>query len=144
MAALSAMFIGSTFAARIATKVGCERRAILGAFMFIGLWLAVSGMVPIFAISLPAFMLHEVGRGIFDPVKDKYLNAHIPSDKRATLDSLQSTTRHMGSITGLLASGLIATHYSDGISWCIAGAVLIIGAILLNMRINMRTQERTS
>ncbi|MEK7648524.1 MAG: MFS transporter [Patescibacteria group bacterium] len=142
--ALAAMFAGSTYAFRIAKWIGCEQRAILVSFVFTGIWLGLAGLIPLIGISLPAFILHELGRGLFDPIKDKYLNANIPSEKRATLDSLQSTTRHIGSITGLLVSGIIATTMSDGASWMISGIVLIVGGLAVYVRIRVRETNGTS
>lgn len=140
--ALAGMFIGTMFAARVAARLGCEKKALLASFAFIGIWLAVAGALPIFAISFPAFILHEIGRGMFDPIKDKYLNDNIPSENRATLDSLQSTTRHIGSVAGLFVSGIVGTFISDGAAWIMSGAILIACAIVLSMRI--RTTSGTS
>lgn len=137
--ALAAMFAGATYSMKIAAKIGCERRTILLSFVITGIWLGISGLFPIFAVALPAFILHEFSRGIFDPVKDNYLNKHIPSESRATLDSLQSTTRHIGAVAGLLISGLLAASTSDGTSWVVSGAVLACGAIALAMRMKSNT-----
>jgi len=142
--ALTAMFVGTSYSTKIAAKIGCERKCILASFVFTGVWLGISGLIPFFVISLPAFLLHELGRGLFDPIKDNYLNKNIPSSQRATLDSLQSTARHVGSVSGLLASGMIATSVSDGMSWVVSGAVLILGGIVLYTRIYIRENNGTS
>ena len=141
---MTAMFVGATYGLRFATKVGCDRRAILVSLLFVGFLLAIAGAVPFFILSLPAFMLHEIGRGMFEPIKDKYLNANIPSEMRATLDSLQSTTRYIGAALGLLVSGLIATRMSDGASWVVSGAILALGATVLYLRLRLRTTNGTS
>lgn len=134
MGALLAMVIGSTYALNIATKVGSERKTILYSFAYIGVWLAFAGMASSAFVSIPAFMMHEIGRGLYDPIKDKYLNANISSEQRATLDSFQSMTRHVGSVAGLFVSGIIASCMTDGISWIASGIVLIIGAMAMYWR----------
>lgn len=137
--ALGGMFLGTSIAAKIVKRFGSERKAILASFGFVGIWLAVAGALPIFAICFPAFILHEIGRGLFDPIKDKYLNPRIPSESRATLDSLQSTTRHIGSVAGLFVSGIVAARFSDGASWILSGVILIIVTSVLALRMRMDT-----
>lgn len=134
MGALLAMVIGSTYALNIAARVGSERKTILFSLAYIGVWLAFAGVASSAFVSIPAFMLHEIGRGLYDPIKDKYLNAHIPGEQRATLDSFQSMTRHIGSVAGLFVSGIIATCTTDGISWIVSGIVLVIGAMAIYWR----------
>jgi MFS family permease len=77
------------------------------------------------------FMLHEVGRGAFDPIKEQYLQANIVSRERATLGSCEQMSRHLGSATGLLFSGFIAEVWSIQSAWLWSGIAMLGSTALL-------------
>lgn len=77
-----------------------------------------------------AFLLHEVGRGIFEPLKQSYINDFLESDKRATLLSLESMFVKLGAFLGLIISGLIAEAYSINLTWLLSGIFLALGTII--------------
>lgn len=59
-------------------------------------------------IGVAAILLQQVARGIYRPVTTKYLNKHIPSDKRATLLSFQSFTANIASAAAMPLLGLLS------------------------------------
>jgi MFS family permease len=75
------------------------------------------------------FMLHEFGRGIFSPLKQTYMNNRIPSDKRATLLSLESMLVKVGALIGLIISGLLAQNVSIRWTWLFSGLFLVAGVV---------------
>jgi sugar phosphate permease len=78
------------------------------------------------------FLLHEMGRGCWNPLLENYLQSSIPSKERATIASFCSVAPHIGGAIGLLVSGLIAKNYGISVSWFIMGFVFIIGALLVS------------
>jgi predicted MFS family arabinose efflux permease len=82
------------------------------------------------ALAFGAFFCHEVGREIFSPLKQNYLNNHIKTTHRATLLSLDSMLMKIGSFLGLLLSGWLATAYSIRLAWLISGSLLLLAALL--------------
>jgi MFS family permease len=77
-----------------------------------------------------AFLLHELGRGMFNPIKQNYMNNRIESEKRATLLSLESMFTKLGAFVGLIASGFLANSFSIAWTWLFSGVVLLIGVII--------------
>jgi MFS family permease len=87
---------------------------------------AMFGFVPV----LIGFMGHELGRGLFRPLKSAYLNRRIPDEKRATVISFESMVGKLGSFLGLLVSGYLAKKYSISLSWLVSGVVLALSVIV--------------
>lgn len=71
------------------------------------------------------FLLHEFGRGGYEPVKKTYINQHIPSDKRATIISFDSMLQHLGACGGLLIGGVLANSTSIKVAWLFSGLFLL-------------------
>ena len=74
--------------------------------------------------------LHEVGREIFTPLKQNYLNNQITAKHRATMLSLDSMLMKVGSFVGLLLCGWLANRYSIRLAWLFSGLILLTAAIL--------------
>lgn len=88
--------------------------------------------------SLVAFVLHEFGRGMFDPIRAAYvdetihaMNANIQG---ATLRSFDSIVSHVGGFVGLLTGGFILEAASTNFLLSISGILLTIsGAFWLSV-----------
>lgn len=121
--------LGGWIAPKILSRITDERTALVVCLAVIG-----GGMLGSVAfIALPPvvffFLLHEVGRGAFDPIKQAYLHDNIPSKERATVVSFESIAHHLGGIVGLLVSGLLAQHGSIELAWIVSGMSLILVAL---------------
>ena len=64
------------------------------------------------------------------PVKQGYLNAHIPSAQRATIISLDSCFANVGGVAGQTGWGWLARGRGIADAWVAAGATLILGVPL--------------
>lgn len=102
-----------------------EKRAILVAQAVVGAGLIGTAIAVMPLLAIPLFLVHEVARGMFNPLKDAYLHDSIPSRERATLDSFLSIAHHIGAMAGLLIMGLLADRTSIAVSWFVSGAILI-------------------
>ncbi len=123
--------LGSFFAGRL-SSTGFRRQVLL----VLALGVAGIGMVlsafggSVF--SLGAFLFHEIGRGLFQPLKEAALNERIPvSQDRATVLSLDSFATHLGGACGLLGSGWMAQVVGMDPTWILSGAVLLVGSAFL-------------
>ena len=65
--------------------------------------------------------------GLAMPVKQAYLNAHIPSAQRATILSLDSMFADIGGVAGQSGWGWLARMRSIGEAWAWSGATLLFG-----------------
>jgi len=61
------------------------------------------------------------------PVKQTYLNAHIPSAQRATIISLDSMFASSGGALGQSVWGWVARTRSIGTAWAWSGLTLLLG-----------------
>lgn len=100
-----------------------------------GIAMLCCAVSPILFVSMAAFLFHEIFRGAYGVFADAYMNAHIPSEERASLLSLQALAGHVGMAIGLPISGWIANHYSIGTSWIVSSLFLIVASACIAIRI---------
>jgi predicted MFS family arabinose efflux permease len=90
-----------------------------------------------------AFLLHEVGRGMFTPVKQDYINNRIESKNRATVLSLESMFTKLGAFIGLIVSGFLANGLGISSTWLFSGIFLFIGVIFFFIIIKKPVAAKT-
>lgn len=77
-----------------------------------------------------AILFQQVARGIYRPVTTKYLNKHIPSDKRATVLSFQSLACNISVAIAFPLMGILKDHENIFITHIVLGITMIILTIL--------------
>ncbi|OHA67096.1 MAG: hypothetical protein A3C82_02490 [Candidatus Wildermuthbacteria bacterium RIFCSPHIGHO2_02_FULL_47_12] len=125
------MIIGSAFSLRFLRFMQDERRALVVSQIGIGAGIMATVLFNWFPLAVGVFLLHEVVRGLFRPLKDVYLNNSIPSQERATLISFESMSHHIGGMAGLLFSGFFAEYASIPTAWILSGGILIVTTLWL-------------
>lgn len=86
-------------------------------------------------VMLGFFLVHEMGRGVLNPLKQVYLNHRIPSRQRATILSFDSMIGRSGSFLGLLGTGYLAQMAGIPLTWLASGCFLAIGIVVcLNLK----------
>ncbi len=83
-----------------------------------------------FFVALGSYLVYGVALGMGGPVKQGYLNAHIPSAQRATIISLDSLFADLGGVMGQSGWGYLAKMRSIGEAWLYSGATLILAVPL--------------
>ncbi len=92
---------------------------------------SVSHGVPArFLVVVALYLVYGVALGAMGPVKQGYLNAHIPSAQRATIISLDALFADAGGVAGQSGWGYLAKVRSIGEAWMYTGATLLIGVPL--------------
>jgi len=86
-----------------------------------------------FWLVVPLYLLYGVALGVMAPVKQGYLNDHIPSAQRATVISLDSLFADLGGAAGQSGWGYLARMTSLPVAWVFAGAVQGFGVPLYRM-----------
>lgn len=126
-----AMLLGARTARQL--RVGDEARVLLCSQFLTGICLVIA--VPYIApVAITAFLGHEFGRGLFRPIRDAYINDHIPSSERATVLSYQSLAFHAFGALGLIVSGWLAKQISISFVWFLSGGLLCLSSLGLFRR----------
>lgn len=112
-------------AIQAATIVGC---GVLGLGVTAGA--ATHGVPARFLVVVALYLIYGVALGAMGPVKQGYLNAHIPSAQRATIISLDALFADAGGVAGQSGWGYLAKARSIGEAWMYSGATLLLGAPL--------------
>src|SRR5207245_3620389 len=85
------------------------------------------GLLTDFYAVVSLYLVYGVAVGLALPVKQAYLNAHIPSAQRATIISLDSMFASSGGVLGQTAWGWVARTRSIGTAWAWSGLTLLLG-----------------
>ena len=131
---------------RIATRTGVLASSVVVQVIGV-IGAAASGFLlprpAAFFGALGCYLVYAVALGVMGPVKQGYLNAHIPSAQRATIISLDSLFADMGGVLGQSGWGYLAKVRSIGEAWLYSGATMILGVPLyLIARRNDTTLDR--
>lgn len=120
------VMLGSFLSRKFMTVIGNEKRALILSQVatVVGILAASFAFGPLAV--LPAFFLHEVGRGMISPLKRAYMNKRIPSKQRATIISFDSMITKVGAFIGLVVGGGLAERYGISTAWIASGIALAI------------------
>ena len=88
--------------------------------------IVLCGLLTNFFVVVSLYLLYGVAIGLAMPVKQAYLNAHIPSAQRATIISLDSMFASTGGVIGQSAWGAVARARSIGQAWVGSGVSLLL------------------
>src|SRR5205823_2658356 len=88
------------------------------------------GVLRNFYVVVALYLVYGIALGVLMPVKQGYLNAHIPSAQRATIISLDSFFANLGGVAGQTGWGWLARMRSIADAWVAGGAALILGVPL--------------
>lgn len=127
-----ALILGNCLASKLRRGPVFERLALIGIQVLIGLFLVAAGMSSPWLLSFGFFLLHEIGRGSFAPLRDAYVNDSISEEQRATLLSCGSVPSHLGAMAGLLISGAVALRFKVGPAWVASGLAMIVLTLLVS------------
>lgn len=120
---------GSRYSKKI-THFFSEKSAIVIPQIITALAIIICSRANGFLIVITAFLIHEFGRGIFNPLKQSYINDRLKSESRATLLSLESMFAKLGALGGLLISGFLAEMLSIKFAWLFSGVFLFLGVLI--------------
>ena len=105
--------------------------AVLCGVLGLGVTAGAQQAVPLrFVAVVGLYLVYGVALGVMGPVKQGYLNAHIPSTHRATIISLDSFFANLGGVAGQSGWGYLARARSIAEAWVGAGAALFVGVPL--------------
>lgn len=92
-----------------------------------------------------AILLQQAARGLYRPVTTKYLNKHIPSDKRATILSFQSLLCNLAVAVTFPFMGLLKDHTNIYTTHLILGitmtAMIVMISGYMNRRLGVRYED---
>ena len=134
------MYLGlmasSFFVRHLSISQGKEGFYIVLSILFAGVGLEFIPFTIGLLTPLLFVVLHEVGRGMFQPLTDSFVQHRIESSYRATFGSVQSFIGRIGYvivplIIWISINGKPDTPLTIGVVWIISGAVLIVASAIL-------------
>lgn len=108
-------------------KPGRKRTTILlGASGVLTATMVATGIIQVFWVTVPIFLLGAVAAGALQPVRQTYLHHSIPSSERATLVSFDSLVGSLGSIGGQTGLGYLSQERSVPAGFVVGGLATIL------------------
>ena len=90
-----------------------------------GAFLAAAAAATTFAPALGWLLLYEAGVAASEPIKNAWMNAHVRSELRATVLSVQGMSFTLGGALGLVILGLLARSTTIPTAWAASAAIFI-------------------
>ncbi|MBI4437824.1 MFS transporter [Candidatus Uhrbacteria bacterium] len=121
---------------RLTIPLGSESRMIVLSVVLSGAGLLGVAIAPGFWLMMPALVVHEIGRGFFQPLTDSFVQHRVHTSYRATFGSLQSFLGRIGFavvpfVVWLFISGKPDTPATIRLVWIACAGALLLGAALL-------------
>jgi MFS family permease len=117
---------GNVLVGRLA-KPGRKRTTILlGASAALTASMVATGIIQVFWVTVPIFLLGAVAAGVLQPVRQTYLHHSIPTSERATLVSFDSLVGSLGSIGGQTGLGYLSQERSIPTGFVVGGLATIL------------------
>jgi MFS family permease len=132
---MSLGFIGSgMFVRRVKLSSGDEGKLITLSILLSGVGLVMIALVSGLPMLFSALIIHELGRGMFVPLTDSFVQHRIHTSYRATFGSLQSFIGRIGFaavpfIVWLTLDGKPDSTDTIEMVWLICGVILLIGSL---------------
>ncbi|MBI5369780.1 MFS transporter [Candidatus Uhrbacteria bacterium] len=119
---------------RLPVKTSHEAHHIVLALLLTGLGLLLIPLTGGLLLSIGAVMIHEFGRGLFQPLTDAFVHHRVSSSYRATFGSLQSLFGRVGfAVVPLVVWITIRdapnTPGTIGTVWIVCGSFLLVGSV---------------
>lgn len=96
-------------------------------------------------IGVFAILFQQVARGLYRPVTRKYMNKHIPSDKRATILSFHSLAVNIAVAVSLPFMGLLKDHNNIYTTHIILAIIMILMTYIsikyMNKRLGVQKEK---
>lgn len=117
-------------------RPGHETSWIVLSVLMTGVGLFLAALSPVFLYSMPGVVLHELGRGLFEPLSSSFVQSRVHTTYRATFGSLKSFIGRIGFVIVPIIIWVTLDGQPDNqemiaITWMISASVLVLGAALL-------------
>jgi hypothetical protein len=133
IAALFALagILGNSLVKRV-SRPGTRRTTVLiSASAILAATMTGVGLVQMFWVAVPLFLIGAVAMGVFGPVEQTFLHSVIPSEQRATLVSFDSLVGSVGSIGGQTGLGYLSQVRSIPAGFVVGGLTTFLALPVL-------------
>lgn len=130
------LLIASQFVRRSSVPQGREASLIVLSLFLAGVGIGLVALAPTLGLAVSAVVVHEVGRGLFEPLSSSFVQHRLHTSYRATFGSLQSFLGRMGLAVipffiWLAIEGQPDTRETIALVWLASAVFLILGALAL-------------
>jgi len=120
-----AQIAGGLLAATILRRIRRRTAVLVGAVVVGSTALALIGLTRSFAMAVALLVVWAISHAATVPVRQAYLNSHIPSEQRATVLSFDALMGSAGSVVAQPLLGRSADAWSYGASYVVAAGVQV-------------------
>lgn len=128
------LFFGGAIAERKVTG-GNHLQLLRNSIIIVCIFIGAAAILNDARLVLIFIWLHEIGRGMFAPIHNAFIQNNIPSRVRATVGSFSSMISKGGAAVGLFFSGVLSVEFGIQQTWLVS-ALFISACLLFVYRIN--------
>src|SRR5437016_12305455 len=110
------LFAGNALVVPLSRVVRTRTAILMGSIVVQAVAIVLCGLLRDFYLVVGLYLVYGVALGVAMPVKAAYLNAHIPSEQRATILSLDSCFANLGGVAGQTGWGWLAKRLSYAVA----------------------------
>ena len=140
----AAQIAGGASAASVARVFRDRIGILIGAITASGVMIAVIGLVTSFGVALVLLMLWGTLFAAMSPVRQAYLNSHIPSAQRATVLSFDSLLGSAGGVVIQPVLGRSADAWGYGPAYLLTAGIQTLALPLLGLARRRKSVEATA
>ena len=140
----AAQIAGGASAASVARVFRDRIGILIGAITASGVVIAVIGLVTSFGVALVLLMLWGTLFAAMSPVRQAYLNSHIPSAQRATVLSFDSLLGSAGGVVIQPVLGRSADAWGYGPAYLLTAGIQTLALPLLGLARRRKSVEATA
>ncbi|MGW5191032.1 MFS transporter [Kribbella sp. NPDC004138] len=140
----AAQIAGGASAASVARVFRDRIGILIGAITASGVVIAVIGLVTSFGVALVLLMLWGTLFAAMSPVRQAYLNSHIPSAQRATVLSFDSLLGSAGGVVIQPVLGRSADAWGYGPAYLVTAGIQTLALPLLGLARRRKSVEATA
>ena len=140
----AAQIAGGASAASVARVFRDRIGILIGAMTASGVVIAVIGLVTSFGVALVLLMLWGTLFAAMSPVRQAYLNSHIPSAQRATVLSFDSLLGSAGGVVIQPVLGRSADAWGYGPAYLLTAGIQTLALPLLGLARRRKSVEATA
>lgn len=127
---------GGWLVRKITVPQGREGNYLVFSLIGTGLGMLLLAFTGSLHTALAAVVVHEISRGMFEPLNHSFVQHRVTSSFRATFGSVQSLIGRLGFSVVPLVVWICLPGYPDSTAtirliWLMAGSILVIGSLLL-------------
>ncbi len=123
------IIIGAWIARKIAKDKNSVVRKLVAITVLMALCITISAITNNFLLGVSFFFIYQIFNSIRKIIQEVFIQEYIDEEVRASMSSLKSMIKTIGSVIGLVGAGFIVDITSIRTAWIISSMIILISSM---------------